>query len=93
MIHSSTVMPNFALKGALLTTDQLAGTGITDPHMFLIAIPKMMPLGYGKQWIKGPLDETETLDLFEAKYGSQRGKWLYIIKLAIDQSRVISTID
>ena len=44
MINLCHEIPNFVLKGAMLTVDQLAGTGITNPHMFMIASPKTMPL-------------------------------------------------
>ena len=49
--------------------------------MYTIAIPKMMPLGYGKTWIEGSIIKNETVDTFEQEYGDQQGKWQRMIKV------------
>ena len=56
MLHSRTGIPDFLLKGEILTPEYLKETGVTDAHTFMIGVPKMMPLGYGKAWIKGKVD-------------------------------------
>ena len=75
-----------------MTSDHLKDTVITDPHMFMIVVPKMMPLGYGKAWIKGSVSDNETVDAFESEYSTQRGEWLQMIIKANAEENVISTV-
>ena len=79
LLHARTGIPDFALKGEILTSEHLKETGVTGPHMFMIAVPKMMPLGYGKAWIEGSVAENETVNTFKSEYGIQRGEWLWMI--------------
>lgn len=75
---------DFAIKGIGLTTELIEGTGITRTHMHMMALPRMMSLGYLKEWIEGSIDEQEVLDRFEAEYGSIRGSWLRHVKRSFD---------
>ena len=47
LLHPRTGIPDFALKGEILTPEHLKNTGVTEPHIFMNAVPKMMHLGYG----------------------------------------------
>lgn len=62
-------VPNFAIKGIELTFELLKGTGITRTHMHMMALPRMGPCGYLKEWIEGSIADHETLDRFKAEYG------------------------
>ena len=55
-------VPGFAIKGIELTTELHKGTGITWTHMHMMALPRMIPLGYLKEWIEGSIDKQEVLD-------------------------------
>ena len=62
-------VPDIAIKGIELTPELLEGTGITQSHIHMMALPEMMPCGYHKEWIEGSIGDRETLDRFEAEYG------------------------
>ena len=75
-----------------MTSEHLKDTGVIDPHMFMIAVPKMMSLDYGKAWIKGSVSDNETVDAFESEYGTQQGEWLCMVIKANAEENVISTV-
>ena len=92
LLHPRTGIPDFALKGEILTPEHLKDTGGTEPCMFMIAVPKMMPSGYVKAWIKGRVAENETINTFESEYGTQRGEWLRMRIKAKNDENIISTV-
>ena len=57
-------VPDLAIKGIELTTELLEGTGITPTHMhmIMISLPRMIPLGYLKEWIEGSINNQGVLD-------------------------------
>ena len=63
--HENTINP---IKGIELTHKLLEGTGISRTHMHMMALPRMIPCGYGKEWTEGSIDDCEILDRFEAEY-------------------------
>ena len=64
MLETCRGVPYTTIKGIELTT----GTGITQSHMHMVALSRMISCGYLKKWIEGGIDEPETMDIFEAEY-------------------------
>ena len=85
-------VPAFAIKGIELSTELLDGTGITRTHMHMMDLPRMMLLGYLKEWIEGSIDKQEVLDRFKAEYGTIRGSWLCHVKKSFDCTNQTSMV-
>ena len=69
-IASRREAPSFALKGEPLTVELFTDSGMAhSANMHLIALPRTMPCGYGKEWIEGSIQDPSVVDRFEAQYG------------------------
>ena len=84
--------PSFALKGEPLSVELFADTGMAhSANMHLIALPRTMPCGYGKEWIEGSIHDPSVVDRFEAEYGPERGTWLRAIKSSFEADVTAAT--
>ena len=55
-------LPDFACKGTRLERNDLSDTGFTGVNQFLGALPRMIPLGYAKEWIEVNIDDQSVVD-------------------------------
>ena len=49
----------------------------------MVALPRIVPLGYGKAWVEGIIDDHDVIDTFNDEYGQDPGCFLKMVKTAI----------
>ena len=49
----------------------------------MVALPRIVPLGYGKAWVEGIIDDQDVIDTFNDEYGQDPGCFLRMVKTAI----------
>lgn len=77
-------IPGFAVKGSALPEEFFADTGMPyAPNTFLFALPRALPIGFGKDWVEGSINDPAVLDLFQHEYGLEYGMWLRAIKASL----------
>lgn len=73
--------PTFAIKGAPLTEEQFVGSGMPyAPNTYLAALPRAIPIPFGKDWVEGDITDPAVTDLFRHEYGDEHAAWLQALK-------------
>jgi hypothetical protein len=77
-------IPAFAIKGTALPEELFTGSGMPfAANTFLFALPRALPIGFGKDWVEGDISDPAILDLFEHEYGTEYGMWLRAVKASL----------
>ena len=52
---------------------------MSKTHLRMVALPRIVPLGYGKAWVEGIIDDQDVIDTFNNEYGQDPGCFLKMV--------------